>query len=100
MSRPSRKRCRSSSIDYSAIVDSTGAEGVSSETLVLAENSSAVENASLDNKECDHAIDYSSAAYWKQRYGDGVAPLEWYCGFQHLHPLFDRFVPKVCTKVV
>ncbi|CAM9834496.1 unnamed protein product, partial [Ectocarpus fasciculatus] len=30
---------------------------------------------------------------WDKRYKDGVL-MEWYCGFDHVRPLFERFIPK------
>ena len=35
---------------------------------------------------------------WDKRYQDGVF-VEWYCGFDHVLPLFERFVPKVIALV-
>ncbi|CAM9445708.1 unnamed protein product [Ascophyllum nodosum] len=37
--------------------------------------------------------DYSSLAYWDNRYSKGVS-WEWYCAFDHIRPLFERFIPK------
>ncbi|CAM9411450.1 unnamed protein product, partial [Ectocarpus sp. 12 AP-2014] len=37
--------------------------------------------------------DYSLMQVWDKRYQDGVS-VEWYCGFEHVRPLFERFVPK------
>lgn len=42
----------------------------------------------------DDAVDYASTEYWEKRYKDGTPALEWYCGFEHIRPLFERFVPK------
>lgn len=42
----------------------------------------------------EEAPDYSSMSVWDKRYQDGVF-VEWYCGFDHVLPLFERFVPKV-----
>lgn len=39
--------------------------------------------------------DYSQMQVWDKRYKDGVM-VEWYCGFDHVRPLFERFIPKVC----
>lgn len=36
---------------------------------------------------------------WDKRYQDGVS-VEWYCGFDHVRPLFERFIPKVCPILV
>lgn len=38
--------------------------------------------------------DYSSMECWDKRYRQGMF-VEWYCGFDHVRPLFERFVPKV-----
>lgn len=38
--------------------------------------------------------DYSSMECWDKRYREGMF-VEWYCGFDHVRPLFERFVPKV-----
>lgn len=45
-------------------------------------------------EETESAEDYSSMEYWDKRYRDGVF-VEWYCGFEHVRPLFERFIPKV-----
>ncbi|CAM9338250.1 unnamed protein product [Laminaria digitata] len=37
--------------------------------------------------------DYSSMECWDKRYREGMF-VEWYCGFDHVRPLFERFVPK------
>lgn len=40
------------------------------------------------------APDYSQQQVWDKRYRDGIF-VEWYCGFDHVRPLFERFIPKV-----
>lgn len=47
----------------------------------------------------ESAEDYSSMEYWDKRYRDGVF-VEWYCGFEHVRPLFERFIPKVSNNYV
>lgn len=47
-----------------------------------------------DNDTDGDAPDYSLMSVWDKRYQDGVF-VEWYCGFDHVRPLFERFVPKV-----
>lgn len=42
--------------------------------------------------------DYSSKEYWDKRYKQGVS-WEWYCAFEHIRPLFDRFIPEVGLKL-
>lgn len=41
--------------------------------------------------------DYSSFECWEKRYREGMF-VEWYCGFDHIRPLFERFIPKVCRN--
>ena len=41
--------------------------------------------------------DYSSKECWDKRYREGTF-VEWYCGFDDIRPLFERFVPKVAIN--
>jgi len=47
----------------------------------------------------DDAPDYSSMSFWDGRYKDGVGHFDWYCNFDHVRPLFERFVRKVWRAV-
>lgn len=46
----------------------------------------------------EESVDYSSMEYWDRRYREGV-DIEWYCGFDHVRPLFERFIAKVGASV-
>lgn len=93
--RRGRKRGRSTIVadgDERNDIDSSGGRGAAESGGMAA-----VADGGLMGDES--AEDYSSMEYWDKRYRDGVF-VEWYCGFEHVRPLFERFVPKVRNTCV
>lgn len=93
--RRGRKRGRSTTVadgDERDDIDSSGGGGAAESGGMAA-----VADGGLIGDES--AEDYSSMEYWDKRYRDGVF-VEWYCGFEHVRPLFERFVPKVRNTCV
>lgn len=92
----SRKRGRADADDH--VKDDGRPKAACAEAGLAAGGEAAAAATSSSSPE-----DYSSMECWDKRYREGMF-VEWYCGFDHVRPLFERFVPKVgmdarmCTK--